>query len=505
MDQGRSLSSMRLTVLLFLALLRFCYSFGRPQQDQPPIDNGQFGRAELSHFPFSGLGDAVHSFRHPFVPSSHDAIAHWRQAGTATAATSQDGKDIIKLTPPTQGSQGLIYNTAHTGTNNFNGFIDIKIETSPQSRAAADGMGIFFSKDLPKHGSAMGMTDKFRGLGIIIDTYPNSRKKKTPYMYAYISDGTKEWNADTDGADVEVAPGCTLELNKLMRIYVRYVHGTLHVGYWYIGQDSNSQWHTCFVKENLELPFEGGGYFAVAGETGYYFSIHEVHAVQFVVDEEYWNEDDDMEEIFHEDTLDHSIHIEGKENTNSESQKTDTGHDSEGHEHHAQVILKDALDANMRELHDQLVMQFSKAGSGMSVQDQDRMNVVQTLSKQLVDEVTRQASDMQLVVSSVGRMRTMIEDLAKLSDKFSKKIQTLENSLQSLHYASDDLKSLHEASHEELTRGKNVLQDKLSSLAKPSGRGSTWLVFLLAQAMIGVTAYFIFKTESANSKYARMV
>lgn len=479
------------------------HSFGRPRQEQPAVDNGEYGRAELSHFPFNGLGDAVHSFHHPFVPSSNDAISHWRQAGTATAATSHDGRDIVKLTPPSQGSQGLIYNLAHTGTNNFNGFVDIKIETSPQSRTAADGMGIFFSKSLPKHGSAMGMHDRFTGLGIIIDTYANTKKRKMPYMYAYVSDGTKDWNPDGDGTDSEVAPGCTLELDKVVRVYIRYVHETLHVAYSLTQGHEQNEWHTCFVKENLKLPFQGGGYFAVAGETGYYFSVHEVYSAQFVVDEEYWNED--VEELFDDESL---SDVAGKQAHADDYAKAHEKPEAQGKsgEHHATAILTGALDANMRDLHDQLIMQFSKAGSGMSTQDRDRMDTVQTLSTQLVDEVTRQATDMKNVVENIGRMRKMIEELAGVSDKFSKDIQVLENSLRSLHYASNDLKSLHEGARQELKRGKKVLRDKVKRLASSSkGAGSMWVLFVLAQVMMGLTAYVILKMDTSVPKYARMV
>ena len=119
----------------------------------------------------------------------------------------------MRLTSPAQANQGVFYNTIKTESNNFNGYIDIQMDTSRESHEAADGMGMFFVRDIPTLGSAMGINDRFVGLGIIIDTFSNSRSRKVPYLYAYLSDGTKTWNPDHDGADHELARGCQLEMN----------------------------------------------------------------------------------------------------------------------------------------------------------------------------------------------------------------------------------------------------------------------------------------------------
>nr|AAM93989.1 glycoprotein [Griffithsia japonica] len=146
-------------------------------------------------FPYSGRGDPDHSFLHPYSPSYQgDPITGWFQMGTTAIARSSFGRDVVRLTSASQANQGILYNHIRTDSQNFNGYIDVQMDSSRESQEPADGMGLFFTRDRPKLGSAMGMTHTFQGLGIIIDTFSNSRTRRVPYVYAYVSDGTKTWN-----------------------------------------------------------------------------------------------------------------------------------------------------------------------------------------------------------------------------------------------------------------------------------------------------------------------
>lgn len=242
---------------------------------------------DVFQFPYLGRGDADHSFMHPYMPSAAgDPVNAWYQVGTATVSRSRSGRDVVRLTSASQANQGLLYNAIRMESNNFNGYIDVQMDSARESHESADGMGLFFTRERPTIGSAMGISHTYQGLGIIIDTFSNSRTRRVPYVYAYVSDGKKEWNPDTDGSDTELTRGCQIEMNTPVRLYVQYVDEELHIGV-AMNPRNPHRWHTCFKASGVRLPFTGGGYLAFAGETGHFFAVHEVHDAVFVDESEH--------------------------------------------------------------------------------------------------------------------------------------------------------------------------------------------------------------------------
>lgn len=268
----------------------------------PPRSTTAHVRTELINFPYSGRGDDSFSFHYPYVAGPDgSAVAGWTQLGSAVVTGSDHGRDVVRLTSAAQGLQGVLHAKTKTHSMDFNGYFDIFLGTASGSSEPADGMGFFFSESVPTIGSAMGITHTFKGLGVVVDTFSNSRKRNTPHLFAYVSNGDREWNADTDGTDIELTAGCKLQMDTPTRISVQLLDSNLHVAV--STNQRHSKWHTCFRYNNVPMPFRGGGYLSFAGETGYFFSNHDVLNAGIVVGD--IHEDPAEREAWHERRAEH--------------------------------------------------------------------------------------------------------------------------------------------------------------------------------------------------------
>lgn len=280
------LALLPLALLAFLALIRPVSAWGKASSASStpggaPLLTPVHVREELTTFPYRGRGDAFYSFHAPFPPSpSGGPLMYWEILGAA-AITAREGRDVVRLTSAAQGLQGVVYAEKKTGSMDFNGYFDLLLTSSPDSHEAADGMGFFFTKNTPQKGSAMGLAHTFEGLGVIVDTFSNSRKRHVPHLFAYVSDGKALWNPDADGADIELTSGCKLRMDTPTRVHVQFLDRNLHVAVSENG--AHHKWHSCFKYNNVPLSFTGGGWLAFAGETGHFFGVHDVDTAAFAV------------------------------------------------------------------------------------------------------------------------------------------------------------------------------------------------------------------------------
>lgn len=295
---------------------------------------------DLYQFPYHGLGDPLLSFHSPFEPDDDgDPVAGWVQLGSAMVTSNPSGREIVRLTTTAQANQGLFYAYTRTRTSDFNGWFDVQINTAPDSHEPADGMALFFTSNRPVVGSAMGMSHTQPALGLVIDTFSNSRTRMTPYLYAYVSDGHRSWNPDTDGADTELTKGCHIELNKHTRIYVRFVDRKLDVGVSYTPHVPD-RWHSCFTVDHVDLPFNDGGYLAFAGETGHFFAAHDVLGASFVAEHAHNRRPE--EETYSRDSREAHERLERERREREERERRE-------HEHHEYNEYHNRAAAEQRE------------------------------------------------------------------------------------------------------------------------------------------------------------
>ncbi len=138
------------------------------------------------------------------IDTSVNPFMYWIMGGS-TVATNEK----IRLTPAGRNRKGWIWNTHQITSNNW----EISLEARIGSRTAygGDGLGLFLlHKDLDPshnrfdpsylHGNIMGMHNKFKGIGVLIDTYDNDNTPDNPSIFVIenFKDEEKKFDSEND-------------------------------------------------------------------------------------------------------------------------------------------------------------------------------------------------------------------------------------------------------------------------------------------------------------------
>lgn len=451
-----------------------------------------------------GRGDPDHTFRHPYQPSpGGDPIDAWFQLGSTVITRGRTGRDVVRLTSSSQANQGIIYNAVRTTSPNFNGYFDIEIDTVRDSHEAADGMGFFFVKERPRLGSAMGIHDRFKGLGLIIDTFSNSRSRRVPYLYAYVSDGAKTWNPDTDGSDTELTRGCQLEMNTQIRVYVQLVDGELHVGV-AMNPRSPHRWHTCFKVSNVRMPFSGGGYLAFAGETGHFFALHEVHDAVFIDESDHSGQGYRSE--YESQQYGDAQQQQQQQQQRQQQQKKEVptappvSNDPSTRVHkgnNPKESLSGSLDLQVYDVFNSMSSELQKLGDKATGETRTRLQGVKDVTSHLVTEMERQKQEMGTLIETLKHLKASAGDLTYASTRFNGQLNGMHTSLKVLREKVEKVGDAHDDMHADLL-------EHHASLVERKGSGLL-VMFLIMQMLLGVAVYFVNKMSVTSRKMGRMV
>lgn len=489
---------------------------------------------DLYKYPYRGRGDPLFSFHRPFEPDEDgDPVSGWVTLGSTVVTSDPHGRDIVRLTAQAQANQGLLYAYTRTASNNFNGYFDIQINTSPESHEAADGMAFFFTGSRPVIGSAMGLSHTLQGLGIVIDTFSNSRTRMVPYMYAYVADGRKEWNPDTDGGDTEIAKGCHLENNKPTRIFIKFVDGKLDVGVTFAPHHPDS-WHSCFSADNVHLPFADGGYLAFAGETGHFFAAHEVHTASFVAE---------RPNTYHADTSNYDrdrrareerehVDRERSERERADREKADrerasrdreyerhdrTKSDQQYHDkqeqersrqssEHLNADAATKLASNLdRQVYD-VFNSLSEHMRGYNDHDADetrqRLGGIRDMTTHVLKEVNRQREDLAKMVDALSKLKDNASDLQYRTTRFTSHVKSMRESVAALRERTKEIHNTHEEMQEHIESH----HEALLVISSKKGHDSGFLIlFGVVQVMLVGGALAFSKLTTSSRKIGRMV
>lgn len=477
------------TILLLLPallLLHLCTPVATNASAAPggaPLKNSHSTRHDLTAFPYFGRGDSSHSFRHPFVSHGDVPIADWRQHGSAAVTTDADGRDVVRLVGGGRAMQGVLHSTWHTGSNDFNGYFDINIRSDPQSAEPADGMGFFFTEKAMGIGSSMGIDSKFRGLGIIIDVFANSRKVKVPYLYAFVSAGTREMNADVDGTDVELTKGCQLRIDTPTRVFVQLLDNNLHVGISMAQTNDHTKWHTCFGYNNVPMPFSGGGYFGFAAETGHFHATHDLYTAAFIVsgairhdhgaaDDEFYKDDEEYQYDYHKEH-----------------------HEGDHHAHHDEMALRssshdelsDHLDVEVHQLFSELSDAMASYGGSEASNNNIRQsfNDLSAITAHAFSEIDRMNAETADAERMIVEMKQRAIDLHSYSERFSAAILALHDQIKQLRVDNNRLRAEHEESQNLVDTHGHVVNIAIAALGEAAPRSFfSVVVFLMLQSLI---------------------
>lgn len=465
--------------------------------------------AAAATFPFFGVGDFWHSFEHPFHSGPNEALLHWEAKGAAILTSSPDvGGDVVRLTPAVQGRSGIMVNTIRTNSNDFSGYIDFEVRTSKSSHEAADGFGFWFLRDSPALGPAMGINEKFVGLGVVVDTFANTRSTRVPYVYGLVNDGTRAWDFSSDGAKQQLTPGCRAELDRPMRMYVSYeaAAGTLKVA---MSQaTAHAHWYHCFEATNVHLPFSGG-LFAVSAETGHFFATHDVAAVQIVADHRVDAADAPGAAVNPHDV--HSTLLRDEHDTHVPA----AGAGSSGGaaaatsgvppEHHAQMDA--AFDAKIGSLRASLAAMGVGAPTGAATSDVatlSKMELIKSVVTEMLDAVTVQQNKFSGLLDAVNRLNAASASVHLTSESFSRELRQVEHAIESLQYATEELDGVQRSTGQSLAESHRQVADATARHTSASALALRYTLFAVAQLMVAGLAW-VLHTSSFGQKKGGMV
>ncbi|KII64941.1 VIP36-like protein [Thelohanellus kitauei] len=216
--------------------------------------------------------------------------------GWTTSGTALISSDKIILTSDTKSQAGsiwllkvrflIIFLPVHF--RNWRVKIDFRIH-SEGKKLFGDGLAFWYIKSYADTGSVYGVNERFNGLGIILDTYPNHEKSEEyPRVSAQLNDGTKMYDALKDGFPTEFE-SCSYDFRRSStNIFISYFgsNSTLVVEFedpiHYIRS-------SCIMSDFVLLPT--GYYIGISAATGDLSDNHEVYSVDF----------ESLDDMFHVD------------------------------------------------------------------------------------------------------------------------------------------------------------------------------------------------------------
>ncbi|XP_029961428.1 VIP36-like protein [Salarias fasciatus] len=199
----------------------------------------------------------------PYRGLGFSASSHWDLMGTAMVTG-----DYVRLTPDMQSRQGAVWSRVPLFVQDWELKLHFKIHGQGKKNFNGDGMAFWLTKERMQNGPAFGNINKFTGLGIFVDTYPNADKthdRTFPYVSVMLGNGSVEYDHERDGRPSELG-GCSAMVRNAVYdtfILVRYEKNRLTL---MVDVDGKQEWKECVDISGLYLP--RGYFFGVTSATG---------------------------------------------------------------------------------------------------------------------------------------------------------------------------------------------------------------------------------------------
>ncbi|XP_066863291.1 VIP36-like protein isoform X8 [Kogia breviceps] len=137
-----------------------------------------------------------HSLSKPYQGVGTSSSSLWNLMGNAMVMTQ-----YVRLTPDMQSKQGALWNRLPCFLRDWELQVHFKIHGQGKKNLHGDGLAIWYTKDRMQPGPVFGNMDKFVGLGVFVDTYPNEEKQQEAQKRRYSPgvqimmdiDGKHEW------------------------------------------------------------------------------------------------------------------------------------------------------------------------------------------------------------------------------------------------------------------------------------------------------------------------
>ncbi|KAI0774836.1 legume-like lectin [Trametes elegans] len=197
----------------------------------------------------------------------------WDFGGDAYVNTNKH----IRLTREVPSQMGWLWSRVPLTASNFVIEVEFKI-AGEASHLYGDGLAIWVTKDRAQPGPVFGSKDNFEGLGVFLDTYPNSRHAYPfPRINAMLGDGKTSYDQEHDGEGTQIG-ACSVNYRrakvatKLKITFLRdqYLNVKIQHKAW-------DDWIDCFTVPNVVLPI--APYVGFSAMTGDVVDNHDIISV----------------------------------------------------------------------------------------------------------------------------------------------------------------------------------------------------------------------------------
>ncbi|KAJ7406222.1 Vesicular integral-membrane protein VIP36 [Willisornis vidua] len=268
-----------------------------------------------------------HSLMKPYQGAGSAAMPLWDFQGS-TMVTSQ----YVRLTPDERSREGSIWNHVPCFLKDWELHVHFKIHGAGKKNLHGDGLALWYTQDRLVPGPVFGSKDKFHGLAIFLDTYPNDEategmtghgtqcsglvgkvvmgpgldlmisevfsnlsgsliflqplcesgavsalatqyRRVFPYISAMVNNGSLTYDHSKDGRWTELA-GCSADLrnqNHDTFLAIRYSRGRLTV---MTDVEDKNEWKNCIDIAGVQLPT--GYFFGASAGTGDLSDNHDI-------------------------------------------------------------------------------------------------------------------------------------------------------------------------------------------------------------------------------------
>ncbi|XP_017296583.1 VIP36-like protein [Kryptolebias marmoratus] len=264
---------------LVLRLVVVCVLVKQSFSDEPDFSE-EFMKREYSLVkPYRGLG---------FSSSSQ-----WDLMGTAMVMP-----DYVRLTPDQQSRQGAVWSRIPFVLRDWELKVHFKVHGQGKKNFNGDGLAVWLTKERMQNGPVFGNMNQFTGLGVFVDTYPNSEKnhdRTFPYISVMLGNGTLSYDHDRDGRSTELG-GCTAMARNSIHdtfLLLRYFRNRLTL---MVDVDGKQEWRECADITGLRLPT--GYYFGASSATGDLSDNHDIVSIKvYQLTVEQTPEEEEEEEV----------------------------------------------------------------------------------------------------------------------------------------------------------------------------------------------------------------
>ncbi|KAF9110955.1 hypothetical protein BGX27_005668 [Mortierella sp. AM989] len=219
-------------------------AWGRETHSESVLPDGSVSPAKNRRY------DYKQSMKNPFM--YEDAIPFWSHHGNSFVAV-----DFIRLAPSIAGVHGSVWRSSANEYKEWE--VEFSFKTHGQNYVGGKGMAFWYTQERAISGPVFGNKDKWKGLGIFLDSSDPANERLTPVIYGFQNDGYQ--TLPKNSADITFG-GCIRDYKNTPNpvvVRVSYIGQTLKVAVDTFNR--GAKMITCFEKKNVHLP------------TGYHFGF----------------------------------------------------------------------------------------------------------------------------------------------------------------------------------------------------------------------------------------